>query len=126
MSKKKSAATRRSESQAASARAAEIRAEQEKKERRRRTAVVSAVGVGVLAIVLVIGYIVQSGRDDTTVVGTAPAGAVGYAVPAGPSSTCCSHRPAHGRPAAGRRSVPTDDMPLPSADRPVAPGRNSR
>ena len=46
----------------------------------------SAVGVGVLAIVLVIGYIVQSGRDDTTVVGTAPAGAVGYAVPAGPSS----------------------------------------
>jgi protein-disulfide isomerase len=86
MSKKKSTSTRRAESQAASARAAEIRAAQEKKERRRRTAVVSAVGVAVLALVLVIGYIVQSGRDTTTAVGNAPTGAVGYAVPAGPSS----------------------------------------
>ena len=86
MSRKKSTATRRAEAQTASARAAEIRAEQERKERRRRTAVVSVIGVAVLAIVLVIGYIVQSGRDTTTVAGTSPTGAVGYAVPAGPSS----------------------------------------
>jgi protein-disulfide isomerase len=86
MSKKKSTATRRTESQAASARAAEIRAAQERKERRRRTAVVSVIGVGVLALVLVIGYIVQSGRDDTSVAGSPPTGAIGYAVPAGPAT----------------------------------------
>jgi protein-disulfide isomerase len=86
MSKRKSTATRRAESQAAAARAAEIRAEQERRERRRRTLVVSAVGVLVLAIVLVIGYVVQSGRDSTSVAGTPPNGAVGYAVPAGPAS----------------------------------------
>ena len=86
MSRKKSTATRRAESQAAAERAAEIRAAQERQERRRRTAVVSAVGVAVLVVILVIGYIVQSGRDTTTVVGTAPTGAVGFAVPAGPSS----------------------------------------
>lgn len=86
MAKKKSTATRRAESQAAAARAAEIRKEQERRERRRRTAVVTAVGVAVLAVILVIGYIVQSGRDTSTTAGTPPTGAVGYAIPAGPAT----------------------------------------
>ena len=87
MSRKKSTATRRAESQAAASRAAEIRAAQERQERRRRTLVVTAVGVLVLAIVLVIGYAVQSSRDTTGQAATAPAGAVGgYAVPAGPAT----------------------------------------
>jgi len=87
MTKKRSTATRRAESQAAAVRAAAIRAEQEKKERRRRTLVVSGVVVAVLAIVLVIGYIVQSGRDTSGVTGAAPAGTVGgYGVPAGVAS----------------------------------------
>jgi protein-disulfide isomerase len=87
MSRKKSTATRRAESQAASARAAEIRAAQERQERRRRTLVVTVVGVLVLAIVLVIGYLVQASRDTAGQAATPPSGAVGgYAVPAGPSS----------------------------------------
>ena len=87
MSRKKSTATRRAESQAAASRAAEIRAAQERQERRRRTLVVTAVGVLVLAIVLVIGYAVQSSRDTAGQAATPPSGAVGgYGVPAGPSS----------------------------------------
>jgi protein-disulfide isomerase len=87
MTRKKSIATRRAESQAAAARAAEIRRAQERQERRRRTLVVTAVGVAVLAIVLVLGYLVQSSRDTTGRAAATPAGAVGgYAVPAGPSS----------------------------------------
>ncbi|MEO5710851.1 MAG: thioredoxin domain-containing protein [Nocardioidaceae bacterium] len=86
MSKKKSTATRRAESQAASARAAEIRAAQERKERRRNTLVVTGVGVAVLAIVLVLFTIANGKRDTTAAAGSAPTGAIGYAVPAGPSS----------------------------------------
>jgi protein-disulfide isomerase len=87
MSRKKSTATRRAESQAAAVRAAEIRAAQERQERRRRTLVVTAVGVLVLAIVLVVGYVVQSSRDTAGQAATPPSGAVdGYAVPSGPSS----------------------------------------
>jgi len=87
MARRRSTATRRAESEAAAARAARIRAEQERSERRRRTAVVTAVGVAVLAIVLLIGYLVQSSRDTTGAAATAPAGAVArYAVPAGPAS----------------------------------------
>ncbi len=87
MSRKKSTATRRAESQAAASRAAAIRAAQERQERRRRSLVVTAVGVLVLAIVLVIGYVVQSSRDTAGQAATAPSGAVGgYAVPAGPST----------------------------------------
>jgi protein-disulfide isomerase len=87
MSRKKSTATRRAESQAAAVRAAEIRAAQERQERRRRTLLVTAVGVLVLAIVLVVGYVVQSSRDTAGQAATPPSGAVGgYAVPTGPSS----------------------------------------
>ena len=87
MTRKKSTATRRAESQAAAARASEIRKAQERQEGRRRTLVVTAVGVAVLAIVLVLGYLVQSSRDTTGRAATVPAGAVGgYAVPAGPAS----------------------------------------
>jgi protein-disulfide isomerase len=86
MTKRKSTATRRAESEAAQSRAAAIRAEQDRKERRRRTAVVSAVVVVVLALVLGIGYAVQSRRDTSTAAGTPPTGAIGYAVPAGPDS----------------------------------------
>ncbi len=86
MSKKKSTATRRAESQAASERAAAIRQQQERRERRRRSLVVTAVGVGVLVIVLVIGYVVQSGRDTTGGSATTPTGAHGYVVPAGSAS----------------------------------------
>jgi protein-disulfide isomerase len=87
MSRKKSTATRRAESQAAASRAAAIRAAQERQERRRRSLVVTAVGVLVLAVVLVIGYVVQSSRDTAGQAATAPSGVVGgYAVPAGPST----------------------------------------
>jgi protein-disulfide isomerase len=86
MAKRKSTATRRAESEAAQSRAASIRAEQDRKERRRRTAVVSGVVVVVLALVLGIGYAVQSGRDTSSAAGTAPSGAAGYAVPVGPDS----------------------------------------
>ena len=48
------------------------------------TLVVAAGVVGVLALVLVIGYAVQSSRDTTGQVATAPAGVVDeYAVPRG-------------------------------------------
>jgi protein-disulfide isomerase len=86
MAKKRSTATRRKESQAAAVRAAAIRAEQARKERRRRSLVVTAVGTVVLAFVLVIGYIVQSGRDTTGQSSKPPTGAAGYAVPAGSAS----------------------------------------
>jgi protein-disulfide isomerase len=83
MSRKKSTATRRKESQVAAERAAAIRGEQERKERRRRSIVVTAVGVVVLALVLVIGTLVRSSLDSTSGSAKAPSGAVGYAVPAG-------------------------------------------
>ncbi len=86
MAKKKSTATRRQEAQAASARAAAIRDAQARRERRRRGLVVTGVGVVVLALILVIGYLVQSSRDTTGTSASAPAGAAGYAVPAGPAS----------------------------------------
>jgi len=87
MSRKRSTATRRAESQAAAERAATIRKEQERKERRRRTVVVSGVVVVVLAVILAIGYAVQSSRDTSGRAGAAPSGAVGeYAVPAGPDT----------------------------------------
>lgn len=76
MSKKKSNATRRAEELAAHERAAEIRREHERKERRRRNAFVAAGVVVVLALVLGIGYAVQSSRDTTGQVATPPAGAV--------------------------------------------------
>ncbi len=76
MAKKRSTATRRAESEAASARAAAIRAEQERQERRRRSLVVSAVGVVVLGLILVTGYLVQSSRDDTGEAAAVPSGAV--------------------------------------------------
>jgi len=87
MAKKRSTATRRQESQAASARAAAIRKEAERKERRRRSLVVSGVVVAVLAIVLVIGYLVQNSRDSTgQAAGSTPSGAVGHSLPVGASS----------------------------------------
>lgn len=86
MTRKKSTATRRAESSAASSRAAAIREEQERAERRRRTLVVTGVVVVVLALVLGIGYLVQSSRDTTGAASTAPTGAAGYAVPVGKAS----------------------------------------
>jgi protein-disulfide isomerase len=87
MSRKRSTATRRAESQAAAERAAAIRKEQERKERRRRTLVVSGVVVVVLAVILAIGYAVQSSRDTSGTSATAPSGAVGgLAVPSGAGS----------------------------------------
>jgi protein-disulfide isomerase len=83
MAKKRSTATRRAESRATAARAAAIRQEQARRERRRRSLVVTGVGVLVLAVVLVIGYVAQSARDSTGDSATAPAGAVGYALPVG-------------------------------------------
>jgi protein-disulfide isomerase len=84
MSKKRSTSTRRAESQAASVRAAAIRKEQERRERRRRSLVVTAVVVAVLAVVLGVGYVVQSNRDSSGESATAPAGAVsGLGIPAG-------------------------------------------
>ncbi len=86
MTKKKSRATRRAESTAASTRAAAIRQEHERAERRRRTLVVTGVVVVVLAVVLGIGYLVQSSRDSTGATATSPTGAAGYAVPVGKAS----------------------------------------
>jgi protein-disulfide isomerase len=87
MSKKKSLATRRAESSAAAERAAAIRRQHERAERRRRTLVVTAAIVGVFALVLGIGYAVQSARDTTGEQATLPAGVVDrYAVPRGEAS----------------------------------------
>ena len=84
MSKKKSNATRRAEQLAASERAAAVRKEQQLRERRRRNILVG-MGVAVaLALILGIGYAVQSSRDTTGQVATPPAGAVDdYALPWG-------------------------------------------
>ncbi len=86
MTRKKSTSTRRAEATAASTRAAAIREEQERAERRRRTLVVTGVVVVVLALILGIGYLVQSSRDTTGAAASAPTGAVGYAVPVGKAS----------------------------------------
>lgn len=84
MSKKKSNATRRAEQLATHERAAEIRKEHERKERRRRNGFIAAGVVVVLALVLGIGYAVQSSRDTTGQVATPPAGVVDdYAIPRG-------------------------------------------
>jgi|tagenome__1003787_1003787.scaffolds.fasta_scaffold20942578_2 protein-disulfide isomerase len=87
MTKKQSKATKTAASQRAAERAAAIRKEQEDKERRRRTMVVGGVVVVVFALILGIGYAVQSGRDTTGKAATVPAGAVDtYAVPVGKAS----------------------------------------
>lgn len=87
MARKRSTATRRAESQAAEARAAAIRAEQERSERRRRSRVVTAVGVVVLALVLVLGYLVQASRDGTGEAAATPRGVVDrYALEVGPAT----------------------------------------
>jgi protein-disulfide isomerase len=84
MSKKKSNATRRAEQLATHERAAEIRKEHERKERRRRNGFIAAGVVVVLALVLGIGYAVQSSRDTTGQVATPPAGVVDeHAIPRG-------------------------------------------
>jgi protein-disulfide isomerase len=84
MSKKKSNATRRAENLAAFERAAAIRKEQAAKERRRRTVVITVAIGAVLALLLAVGYAVQSSRDTTGQVTTPPAGVVDtYAVPSG-------------------------------------------
>jgi protein-disulfide isomerase len=84
MSKKKSNATRRAENLAASERASAIRKEQEAKERRRRTVVITVAIGAVLALLLAVGYALQSSRDTTGQVATAPQGVVDkYAVPRG-------------------------------------------
>ena len=76
MSKKKSNATRRAEQLAAHQRAAELRKEVERKERRRRNGFIAAGVAAVLALVLGIGYAVQSSRDTTGQVAAPPAGVV--------------------------------------------------
>lgn len=87
MSKKKSKATRSAEASAAAERAAMIRQAQERAERRRRTLFVGAAIVGVFALVLGIGYAVQSARDTTGEQAIPPSGAVDrYAVPRGDAS----------------------------------------
>jgi len=87
MTKKQSKATKTAASQRAAERAAAIRKEQEDKERRRRTMVVAGVVVVVFALVLGIGYAVQSGRDTTGKAATVPGGVVDtYAVPVGKAS----------------------------------------
>lgn len=84
MAKKRSRATRVAEQQAATQRAAAVLAEQRKRERRRRNIVVAVVIVGVLALMLGIGYAVQTSRDTTGQVATSPAGVVDdFAVPRG-------------------------------------------
>ncbi len=84
MSKKKSNATRRAEQRAAQERAAEVRRAQQRKERRRRNALVVGGIVAVLALVVGIGYAVQSSRDTTGQTTEPPAGAVDdYALPRG-------------------------------------------
>ena len=87
MSKKKSTATKQEQISRTAERAAAIRKEHEAKERRRRTLVVTGVAVVVLALIFGIGYAVQSSRDSTGQVATAPSGvADGYAVPVGEPS----------------------------------------
>ncbi len=88
MAKKRSTATRREEAQAASARAAAIRQQAERRERRRRSLVVTGVAVVVLALVLVIGYLVQNSRDTSGQAGGGtPSGVVsGYSIPVGKAS----------------------------------------
>jgi protein-disulfide isomerase len=84
MAKKKSNATRRAEQLAAAERAASIRKEQERAEQRRRRLVVTVAIAGVLALILGVGYAVQSARDTTGQAATPPAGVVDdYAVPRG-------------------------------------------
>ncbi len=84
MSKKKSTSTRRTERLAASERAAAIRRERERAERRRRGVWVGLMVVAVLALVVGIGYAVQSSRDTSGATARPPAGAVGdYGVPHG-------------------------------------------
>jgi protein-disulfide isomerase len=83
----KSRATRRAEAAAASERAAAIRRDQERRERRRRTIGVTAAVLVVLALILGIGYALQSSRDTTGASGATPQGVVGtYAVPVGQAS----------------------------------------
>ena len=84
MSKKKSNATRRAEQLAASERAAAVRREQERVETRRRNLLI-AIGVAlVLALVVGVGYAVQSSRDTSGATATPPAGAVDdYGLPYG-------------------------------------------
>jgi protein-disulfide isomerase len=87
MAQKRSKATRRTEANAAAQRAAEIRKEFEAKERRRRTLWISLAVLVVIAIVVAIGYGVQSSRDTTGKAGGAPQGAVNtYAVGIGKAS----------------------------------------
>jgi protein-disulfide isomerase len=86
MSKKQSKATRQANAARAAERAAAIRAEQERAERRKRNLLVTAVVVGVLALVVGVAAWVQAGRDTTGQVATPPAGAVEtYGVPMGPA-----------------------------------------
>ena len=78
MAKKRSTATRRAESQAAAARAAAIRKEQERKERRRRSLIVTGGRASsLLALVVLIGYLVEPSRDTTGRRPPLRAGAVG-------------------------------------------------
>jgi protein-disulfide isomerase len=87
MSRSKSNATRRAEQTAAAERAAAIRQQQERAERRRRAMVVTAAVVAVFALVLGIGYAVQSTRDTTGEQASLPSGVVDrYAVPRGDAS----------------------------------------
>ena len=80
MSKKQSKATKLANAQRAAEKAAAMRREQERKERRRRTLLVSAVVIGVLALIVGIAAFVQSTRDspgdEAGQVAGAPAGVV--------------------------------------------------
>lgn len=87
MSKKKSNATRRAEQLAASERAAAIRKQQATQERHRRTVVITVVVGVLLALLLGVGYAVQSLRDTTGQATRPPDGVVDtYAVPRGDAS----------------------------------------
>ena len=86
MTRKQSKTTKQANAQRATERAAAIRREQEIKERRRRTLTVSVVVVGVLALILAIGYAVQSSRDTSGQAAAVPRGVVDtYALPVGDS-----------------------------------------
>lgn len=86
MSKKQSTATRRANAQRTAERVAEMRRQEQARERRRNSLVVGAVVVLVLAAIGGIALAVQSGRDTTGQVGTAPTGVVDkYAIPRGPA-----------------------------------------
>jgi protein-disulfide isomerase len=68
----------------ASQRAAEIRKAQERKERRRRNAFITAAILAVLAVIVGVGYAVQTSRDTTGEAAASPAGAVStYGIPRG-------------------------------------------